>query len=804
MLVIAQVKFDLRDSYNDGDAPQIPFEELDLREQYLQLSNDSLLWGPYRSALYFGLRPRIPRSLLSGLMWYEVNEYSGIGNVRHFYEQSENMKRANWIKYDPRYGGRQVIDDEDVHAKIIIDFVKSTDGRSWGVKVKAQPYKDFPNTKIAFVWYSGLEGQNEEGERNGYISLDNEREIFGYDGTVKLTGLSEDLGLFEIEINDPAKNKHPNSKSLIDPELDPSKAHHYSLNIPDDYVWRARDVFMTMLQESVKDLVAKYEALDQIPPEQAFILRDLQKFEGNLHFIQKIYEGPAEFDIIYTSAVTPATEKITFDNIEDRIARAQEKFDDKFKKNFELSAPFSKKNKYTKFAKEALSGLLGGLSYSYGDHLVDRNTVLEEDSFESYELEGQSEGPFELFTLVPSRPFFPRGFLWDEGFHLLPLLKYDSDLVFEIMKSWFNLIDDDGWVAREQILGPEARSRVPEKFQVQSPQIVNPPTLMLAFTFLLENTKKSIDSPEQYDDVLDKNNLGLVIISNPSLLFDYAKSVYPKLKAHYEMFRRTQWGHIEEFNRGDNKEGYRWRGRTTSHCLASGIDDYPRALPADVAELNVDLLSWIGVMARSMKQLAELCEYKEDWKQFSAQEEAIIKNLNALHWSEEEKTYCDVSVNDDDENIFVCHKGYISLFPFITKLMSHEDTDKLSALVDLIIDPEELWSKFGVRSLSKSDPKYRTEENYWRSPIWININYLILESFQHYHALTTNEALKIKIGEAYNKLRLNLVHNVFKQHELTGYIWEQYDDITGAAKGAKNFLGWSSAVVLMMDMPEKL
>ena len=100
-----------------------------------------------------------------------------------------------------------------------------------------------------------------------------------------------------------------------------------------------------------------------------------------------------------------------------------------------------------------MSGLLGGLSYFYGDQLVDRETVFDEDSFESYKLEGTFEGPYELFTLVPSRPFFPRGFLWDEGFHLLPLLNYDSDLVLEITKSWFNLIDEDGWIAREQILG---------------------------------------------------------------------------------------------------------------------------------------------------------------------------------------------------------------------------------------------------------------------------------------------------------------------------------------------------------------
>lgn len=32
----------------------------------------------------------------------------------------------------------------------------------------------------------------------------------------------------------------------------------------------------------------------------------------------------------------------------------------------------------------------------------------------------------------------------------------------EILKDWIDLIDEDGWVAREQILGEEARSKVSE------------------------------------------------------------------------------------------------------------------------------------------------------------------------------------------------------------------------------------------------------------------------------------------------------------------------------------------------------
>lgn len=44
-------------------------------------TNDTqaLLWGPYRPNLYFGLRPRLPQSLMTGLMWFGTQDYQSVG-----------------------------------------------------------------------------------------------------------------------------------------------------------------------------------------------------------------------------------------------------------------------------------------------------------------------------------------------------------------------------------------------------------------------------------------------------------------------------------------------------------------------------------------------------------------------------------------------------------------------------------------------------------------------------------------------------------------------------------------------------
>lgn len=43
-----------------------------------RLNNQSLLWGPYKPNLYFGVRPRIPNSLWTGLMWGRIEAYNDV------------------------------------------------------------------------------------------------------------------------------------------------------------------------------------------------------------------------------------------------------------------------------------------------------------------------------------------------------------------------------------------------------------------------------------------------------------------------------------------------------------------------------------------------------------------------------------------------------------------------------------------------------------------------------------------------------------------------------------------------------
>jgi len=290
-------------------------------------------------------------------------------------------------------------------------------------------------------------------------------------------------------------------------------------------------------------------------------------------------------------------------------------------------------------------------------------------------------------------------------------------------------MDEDGWIAREQILGHEARSKVPP--QIQYPHYANPPTLFFVLDAFIDKLGLSNGSRKEktpQEPLQQTSHLYTAHTDNRDVALQYLRNLYPLLRRHYFWFRKTQWGDIRSYDHEafSSKEAYRRRGRTPRHVLTSGLDDYPRPQPPHPGELHVDLASWMGMMTRAIKCIANTLGESDDVEEFSVFETAIVRNIDDLHWNENAKIYCDATIDDYEEHVHVRHKGYVSIFPFLVGLLA-ADSPRLGPMLDLLADPEELWSEYGLRSLSKSHELYGTEENYWRSPIWVNINYLALQ-----------------------------------------------------------------------------
>ncbi|KAI9802800.1 MAG: Processing alpha glucosidase I [Piccolia ochrophora] len=801
--VLAFILFCLTVSPSAADEASILIKEIG------RASNESLLWGPYRPNVYFGVRSRIPKSLVTGLLWAKVEDYQNIqNNFRYTCEQNEGMAGYGWDEYDVRRGGRQLVKDAGNNIDIQTEFVKvpgGSNGGSWGMRIKGTPRDDATTDLKTTVAFSvALEGL-------GAIDIANAPDPLGFEGSVTVDGNSPELGHFKLDITPgPTTNSNPEHThaSYQDKPLDRTIVHTFQ--IPEENLWQTRPLMFAALKQEIDRYIETYGAEDSPPPYQVFTMAH-KPSDGNVHMIQKVFEGAFEFDVLFSSG--SASKPMTSETLTKEIGDVAKTTSQRFSRVLSPEQPYNKP-KYKTFAQSLFSNLIGGIGYFYGDAIVDRSYAVEYDEEnegfweEAAEArtraQGRLEGPYELFTSIPSRPFFPRGFLWDEGFHLLPVIEWDIDLTLEIVKSWFNLMDSDGWIGREQILGPEARSKVPSEFQVQYPHYANPPTLFLVLEAFIDKLQSQNGSKVQEAEDLDGHNLpGLYSahLISPEAALQYLRNLYPLLKRHYFWFRKTQRGDIKTYDREacSTKEAYRWRGRTVKHILTSGIDDYPRPQPPHPGELHVDLISWMGMMTRSIKRIADVVGETDDMLEFAEYEKAILRNIDDLHWNAQAKTYCDATIDDYEESVHVCHKGYVSIFPFMLGLLP-SDSPKLGAILNQIVNPDELWSDFGIRSLSKQDEFYGTDENYWRSPVWMNMNYLIISRLLELAQGTG--PYQQKAHSMYRRLRRNLVENVFRQWETTGFAWEQYNPETGAGQRTQHFTGWTSLVVLIMKMPD--
>lgn len=328
-----------------------------------------------------------------------------------------------------------MIHDTGNHLDISTEFVKIPGGQhggSWAVRVKGEPRDGVtPNIISTIIFYAAMEGF-------GTLGVQNSGDPLGVEGSVLLEGSSQGLGEFKLEITTgPESNSHPPPSHPSEEDKPLDRTIVTSMQATPEGLWQSKPLMFTQMKGEIDDLVAKYGQDGNLPPWVAFTLpNNIQ--DGNLHMIQKVFQGPFEFDILYSSgsAEAPVTSKV----LDHETKQITKSFSHRFSKIFASKAPFDKP-KYVPFAKSMFSNLVGGIGYFYGDEIVDRSYAPEYDEenegfwHETADARNRHvktglEGPTELFTCIPSRTFFPRGFLWDEGFHLVPVAEWDMDLTW--------------------------------------------------------------------------------------------------------------------------------------------------------------------------------------------------------------------------------------------------------------------------------------------------------------------------------------------------------------------------------------
>ncbi|KAI9221847.1 glycoside hydrolase [Blastocladiella britannica] len=552
----------------------------------------------------------------------------------------------------------------------------------------------------------------------------------------------------------------------------------------------------------------------------------------NVGIVQLAFNGAFTFDIALVSGPDADAQaaRALFNQFEATSQGRASDFERQLSATFPLPGtglpPQSRK-----LASYVFSNLLGGIGYFHGTSIENRMPETEADTFEwEYYADPDDEDAEEqlaawrraraarkqvapatsLLTGTPSRSFFPRGFFWDEGFHLELVARWDSRLAARIVESWLATQDKaTGWIAREQILGDEARSRVPDQFQEQAPHIANPPTLIMGARAVVDAMVTSSSGANGL--FTDPNTANTATTNGTASAADtFIAAVVPGFYKHWQWLHKSQSGIPDDFGRSiGSPHVYRWRGRTERHNFASGLDDYPRADPPSIGELHLDLTAWMAWYARELAALARRSQ-APGFRTSPATERMLLDldtaadrasaHVRDVFWepltsgNTGSGGFGDLAVTASEDASYVhVRKGYVSLLPWILDLVpaaTHPEQHAWS----LALVRDLARGGHGAQSLHRDDEVYGQGEDYWRGSVWINWQYMVLRAL---HRDTARRVPGAK--DLYDSVRADVLKTVADGYANTGFVHENYHGETGAPRGSHPFTGWTSLVLLIMS-----
>ena len=231
-----------------------------------------------------------------------------------------------------------------------------------------------------------------------------------------VSGNSPELGSFKISFFDGEKNL---LSTYLSTHLD--KVH------------KAKDVVMENLRHFK---VGEKGNMQLLGLSGRRMSGDNENKEENFVVFSGVFELPFTLEIAFESgSMKDRINQLKGSVFQENLMKYSDYFEKKFEQKFKL-----RKNGYSTdeilFAQATLGNAIGGIGYFHGKSLVISDLIKEPvDYWES-----------SLYTGVPSRSFFPRGFLWDEGFHQLLISQWDSTISTDVIGYWLDLMNIEGKV----------------------------------------------------------------------------------------------------------------------------------------------------------------------------------------------------------------------------------------------------------------------------------------------------------------------------------------------------------------------
>jgi putative isomerase len=209
--------------------------------------------------------------------------------------------------------------------------------------------------------------------------------------------------------------------------------------------------------------------------------------------------------------------------------------------------------------------------------------------------------------------------------------------------------------------------------------------------------------------------------------------------------------------------------------VESGADNNPAVsdAPSQITE-GVDLQSYIYREYLALAFLARRLNEAQDADLYEAKAASLAALVRERLWSEADGSFWNI---DSRTHASVKIKTWTNFVPLWAGLATPAQAARM---IPTLLDPARFWSPNGVRTLSKDEPLYDAAKGYWRGPIWVISNYLMM------HALLNFDRRTEAVDLAEKTQRLLLAD--FKK---TGGMNENYNPETGAPDAGGHFVSWN-------------
>ncbi|MDE3181467.1 MAG: hypothetical protein KGM47_17625 [Acidobacteriota bacterium] len=210
--------------------------------------------------------------------------------------------------------------------------------------------------------------------------------------------------------------------------------------------------------------------------------------------------------------------------------------------------------------------------------------------------------------------------------------------------------------------------------------------------------------------------------------------------------------------------------------VESGVDNNPAVSdkPANVTE-GVDLQCYLYREYRAMALLAGKLGKPDDAAMYERKAAALKSLIQRKMWSQSSGMFLNI---DSRTGKFVNIKTWTNFVPLWAKVATPAQAQRM--IREHLLNPKEFWARYGVRTLAADEPLYNPRSGYWRGPVWIISNYLLMHGLMNYG-----------FEEQAKSLANKTVELLIKDLKTTGGMNENYDPDTGAPRSAGHFVSWN-------------